>query len=72
MAHYDTQWIGLHHILASKVWVAVHDPGCTELNMGMFTQEAGAASGGDSNFRHCVPESLDAFRIFLSTARAVL
>jgi len=71
VAHYDGQGLGLPYIIATKTWAVVHEPGSTELNMGMFTKEAGATGHSDSSFRHCIPDSLAAFKITLSTARAV-
>ena len=72
VAHYDGQGLGLAYHVAAKTWATVHDPGNTELNMGMFTREAGAANSSDSSFRHCIPDSLNNFKLTISTARAVL
>jgi len=72
ISHYDSKGAGFHHIISSKAWATAHDPGSTDLNLGMFTQEAGASGSSDSSFRSCVPDSLAAFKIALSTARGVL
>jgi hypothetical protein len=70
VAHYDGQGLGLAYHVATKTWATVHDPGNTELNMSMFTREAGAANSSDSSFRHCIPDSLNNFKLTISTARA--
>ncbi len=36
VAHYDGQGLGLAYHVAAKTWATVHDPGNTELNIGMF------------------------------------
>jgi hypothetical protein len=72
LSHYDSKGAGFHHIIAAKAWATAHDPGATDITLGMFTQEAGTMGNSDSSFRHCMPENLAAFKIVLSTARGVL
>ena len=43
VAHYDARGLGLGYLVSAKAWAAVHDPGCTDINLGMFTHAAGAA-----------------------------
>ena len=38
VAHYDSQGLGLAYNVAAKTWAVVHEPGSTELNLGMFTR----------------------------------
>jgi len=70
VAHYDARGLGLGYLVSAKAWAAVHDPGCTDINLGMFTHAAGAAGNSDYNTKFKC-EDLDEFKQTLSHARAV-
>jgi hypothetical protein len=70
VAHYDARGLGLGYLVSAKAWAAVHDPGCTDINLGMFTHASGGAGNSDSNAKFKC-EDLDKFKQTLSHARAV-
>jgi hypothetical protein len=70
VAHYDARGLGLGYLVSAKAWAAVHDPGCTDICLGMFTHAAGSAGSSEAATKFKC-EDLDEFKQTLSHARAV-